>query len=1073
MMVLHNRTKIRSNRLIVWINLLLGSLIISLIAFSYIRKPTDVDSSGCRVVYMYPSYARILAFDESHTKFASKYSLYLYREQGKDPVPDPDHGYQKLDGIPVLFIPGNAGSYRQVRSIASESANLYFDDYVHRNSPTYRNLDFFTADFNEDFTAFHGRTILDQAEYLNEAVKFILELYSNNVDPPSSVIIVGHSMGGIVSRVMLTLPNYIEGSINTIVTLASPHAAAPLTFDGDLLKIYSAIDRFWYDGFHNVDENEEKAHHADIAKARLKELSLISITGGNLDSTLPADYTTLGFLVPPSNGFTVYTTGIPNVWTPIDHLAIVWCAQLRRQLATILLEIVDYERPTKTKTLDSRMDIFKQYLLTGLESDKARIEQETPVTNEIKVKLDSSSIIRERKIRINKDLPPKGKFYAFHLNKNKDEEGNGNGNGEQFSILSSIKAAKSWQNIEEDNNNWGILLCNNLDDNEDNSDIIDYTTEKTKEYVALRCKDISQVYDSIIPRSMIDTNSLMYSSFGGDKSPFHGIKIDTNILSKSDVVVLVSSINPDKNDDFLIAELSDLNSSKFELGKSLFTLMRRGGADISLPSTRPLLSTIKVPSAWSSLLEYKLFINNKNKSGEFSTFIRQWIESPYESKWHINIDGRKNDYILINLHGVAPYVPFEIKDDHGINLEMWSVPTVNNDDDHPPLDLELKIDFIRSLRLLILRYRLTIVSICVSITLSVFLVQLKVFFETNKFPTFIAAFSYINSGTRLGLILVGLVILNPIVKISWVKTLLNMFDPVVLQDSNEINVSLDSNFKFNSYYLGLEENALCFLSVIFYFMGNALVLLTYTVIFQISRLLKTISKLIFSSSSVSSPSPTRPSSASSSSSKSTEKLASSSSKNYKGYRRLIISLILLLLIPIYIPYQIVYIIGCLVQLINYFKSSIKTASNDLQNYHLTLLILMLWILPVNIPIVIVFVHNLAINWKTPFSSHHNLLSIAPIILLMERNSTLKKLPIINGAWFKNCGLGLIVYFVGYCLIYGSCHTYWIHHLLNILSCWLFLFVLSGDKEEEAEQEDGGDMDGVTSGSTSSSPSSPE
>ena len=34
--------------------------------------------------YMRPSYAKLSDFDTEHTRLASKYSLYLYREQGID-----------------------------------------------------------------------------------------------------------------------------------------------------------------------------------------------------------------------------------------------------------------------------------------------------------------------------------------------------------------------------------------------------------------------------------------------------------------------------------------------------------------------------------------------------------------------------------------------------------------------------------------------------------------------------------------------------------------------------------------------------------------------------------------------------------------------------------------------------------------------------------------------------------------------------------------------------------------------------------------------------------------------------
>lgn len=42
----------------------------------------QLDPKGCRMSYMRPSYARLNEFDTEHTRFATKYSLYLYREQG-------------------------------------------------------------------------------------------------------------------------------------------------------------------------------------------------------------------------------------------------------------------------------------------------------------------------------------------------------------------------------------------------------------------------------------------------------------------------------------------------------------------------------------------------------------------------------------------------------------------------------------------------------------------------------------------------------------------------------------------------------------------------------------------------------------------------------------------------------------------------------------------------------------------------------------------------------------------------------------------------------------------------------
>ena len=42
------------------------------------------DPKGCNNCWMSPAYAKLSGFDTEHTRFASKYSLYLYREGGVD-----------------------------------------------------------------------------------------------------------------------------------------------------------------------------------------------------------------------------------------------------------------------------------------------------------------------------------------------------------------------------------------------------------------------------------------------------------------------------------------------------------------------------------------------------------------------------------------------------------------------------------------------------------------------------------------------------------------------------------------------------------------------------------------------------------------------------------------------------------------------------------------------------------------------------------------------------------------------------------------------------------------------------
>ncbi|KAL4029773.1 hypothetical protein IC575_007995 [Cucumis melo] len=80
---------------------------ISLAATYGILKPI---SNGCIMTYMYPTYIPI----SSPVGLSSeKYGVYLYHEGWKK-IDFKEH-LKKLNGVPVLFIPGNGGSYKQAR----------------------------------------------------------------------------------------------------------------------------------------------------------------------------------------------------------------------------------------------------------------------------------------------------------------------------------------------------------------------------------------------------------------------------------------------------------------------------------------------------------------------------------------------------------------------------------------------------------------------------------------------------------------------------------------------------------------------------------------------------------------------------------------------------------------------------------------------------------------------------------------------------------------------------------------------------------------------------------------------
>ena len=100
-----------------------------------------------------------------------------------------------------------------------------------------------------------------------------------------------------------------------------------------------------------------------------------------------------------------------------------------------------------------------------------------------------------------------------------------------------------------------------------------------------------------------------------------------------------------------------------------------------------------------------------------------------------------------------------------------------------------------------------------------------------------------------------------------------------------------------------------------------------------------------------------------------------------------------------------------------------------------MLILMLWVLPINIPVLVVWAHNLAVHWFTPFSSHHNVLSIMPYLILVETLTCGKMIPRVTS---RARHITNVLFFIlaVYAAVYGVTYAYVLHHIVNLICAWL-------------------------------------
>lgn len=673
--------------------------------------------------YMRPAFAKFPDFDTEHTRFASKYSLYLYREGGIDedtrvrPLPQSLNGMpnaKQVKGIPVLFIPGNAGSYKQVRPIAAQAAVHYheslrdLDESIRLGK---RTLDFFSVDFNEDLTAFHGQTLLDQAEYLNEAIAYILSLYTNphrslrdsGLPDPTSVILLAHSMGGIVARTMLTMPNYQPSSVNTILTLAAPHARPPVSFDADIVSTYQRVNTFWRESY---AKNETQNPLSNVAT--------ISIAGGGLDTMVPSDYATIASLVPPTHGFTVFTSTMPRVWTAMDHLAITWCDQLRHSIVRALYDVVDATRPNQTRPLQYRMDSFKRWFLTGMEPTASRnlIDGDPDTLLTIADSFESIKSQGERLVLRRLGDTRKAKAHLMSIPPVDSLD------GKRFSLLTDQKL---------DSNKLLVLFCSVFPLQSGPSTrtfSVDLDLAGTSSgSMKLACKNAAS--DAIaLPASTT------HSEYPFDEAePFSYLQYDLEQLADHQFVAVIDKA-ADLTPGWVVAEFSSKDSSTIAVKEGLRGLIS-SDLDLKLPSKRPMMTEVKIPSVHSSLMTYKVHVRQSGVKNDvlFAPLLRQYISDPFESKFFVNVHDAD-----ISLHGVAPYMPPSLQGhvaNDGLTLQFWSDPS--SDDG---MSITLSVDLFGSMGKLWMRYRTVFAAFPLLVVALVLRKQFQLYDTTGVFISF-------------------------------------------------------------------------------------------------------------------------------------------------------------------------------------------------------------------------------------------------------------------------------------------------------------------------------------------------
>ncbi|XP_019727635.1 GPI inositol-deacylase isoform X2 [Hippocampus comes] len=297
--------------------LLFYGFALGLVAVGLREVLTGFEEDRCSMTYMfqYPEFRRVPLPHRVARRYPA-YGLYLY---GEGAYAQETRELQ-LFGAPVIFLHGNSGSYKQVRSLGSVA--------LRKAESAQGGLHFnvFTVDFNEELVALYGGSLRRQTLFLHESIKAILKLYKHLKTPPQSVVLVGHSMGGLVARALFTLPNFNASLVRLIITQATPHLAPVLVLDHYLRDFYLSLRKKW------VQQADE-----------LRNVTVLSIGGGHRDYQVRSGLISIPCSPGDPTKLSLVATAVPRTWVSTDHLSIVWCKELVLTTVRAFFDLIDPE----------------------------------------------------------------------------------------------------------------------------------------------------------------------------------------------------------------------------------------------------------------------------------------------------------------------------------------------------------------------------------------------------------------------------------------------------------------------------------------------------------------------------------------------------------------------------------------------------------------------------------------------------------------------------------------------------------------------------------------------------------
>jgi len=276
---------------------------VALLYLGYIARKKVLDANPCSMTYAYTGSTQV----RISRRTLEGYNLWRVTYPKKD----------VLNKQPVLFIPGSGGRMEQARAFSSSK----------HNNGTFQ---YFVAGLGNEYSALHASTVLRHASFVNDALHTIDEIYKSENRTGVRIIILAHSVGGIVARTSLLLSNQPKGClVKAIVMLSTPNRNPAYSPDASMELLYKTVNQAWRQSFYNESEICLKQKKRFVPHGKLDanfdcprctaRTPLISITGGDIDGLVQPESTHLDTISPRPKNIThqkVMTSSPPSDWSP-------------------------------------------------------------------------------------------------------------------------------------------------------------------------------------------------------------------------------------------------------------------------------------------------------------------------------------------------------------------------------------------------------------------------------------------------------------------------------------------------------------------------------------------------------------------------------------------------------------------------------------------------------------------------------------------------------------------------------------------------------------------------------------